>query len=476
MRTLDNILNDARSARLIPTVADSSKEERIVSILLATLPMVRPLAEQLLDHCGEKFGKSSVLTTHTEVDFPSADGKNTDRPDGLLRLMTRKTQWIALIEAKIEKNEIEEDQIQRYAELARRFQINAIITLSNQLVPLPTHVPYSVPKRITNQVKLFHISWVSVLTMARLILRNKKELDPGQAFILEEMARYFEHPSSGVRRFDQMNNEWRALVLGVRDGRQFKWTSSEIENTVASWHQEERDVCLILSRLIGEKVSIRRLSRKHQMEPARRHRDACEMLVSSKELHSSFDVPNAASDLEVTADLQRRTISCSMKLNVPLDKQRASARINWLRRQLRGVDDGSILVRAFWPGRALPTQEPLSNVKRDSKCLEKEGSGMAPTGFEIIMIRDIAGRFSGPRTFIEELEKMIPEFYEKIGQHLRPWTSPPPSIDKDDPIREAVTARSDQPEIEDEASSPGGIHSGNFLEESSTDSSSADKQ
>ena len=286
MRTLDEVLKVAHPARLIPTVADSRKEERLVSILLATLPRVRPFAEQLLDRCGERLGKSSVLASYTEVEFPSADGVSKDRPDGLLCLTTRKVRWTAILEAKIEKVEIDEEQIQKYADLARRFQIDAVITISNQLVPLPTHVPYSVPKRVSNQVKLFHMSWISILTLARLILRNREEIDPGQAFVLGEMARYFEHFSSGVRRFDQMNSEWRSLVLGIRDGQQFKRNSPEIENTVTSWHQEERDVCLILSRRIGEQVSIRRMSRKHRAEPARRLRDACDALVSSNELHS----------------------------------------------------------------------------------------------------------------------------------------------------------------------------------------------
>ena len=52
------------------------------------------------------------------------------------------------------------------------------------------------------------------------------------------------------------------------------------------------------------------------------------------------------------------------------------------------------------------------------------------------MIRDIAGRFSGRRTFIEDLENLIPEFYDRIGQNLRPWAPPPPSIDKRDPIQD----------------------------------------
>ena len=476
MRTLDEVLKVARPARLIPTVADSRKEERLVSILLATLPMARPFAEQFLDRCGERLGKSSVLASYTEVEFPSADGVSKDRPDGLLCLTTRKARWTALLEAKIEKAEIDEEQINKYGELARRFQIDAIITLSNQLVPLPAHVPYSVPKRISNQVNLFHMSWISILTMARLILRNKEEIDSGQAFVLEEMARYFEHSSSGVKRFDQMNSEWRPLVLGIRDGQQFKRNSPEIENTVTSWHQEERDVCLILSRRIGEQVSIRGISRKHRADPARRLRDACEALTSSNELHSSFSVPNAAGDLDVTADLQRRTISCSMKLNAPLDKQRASARINWLRRQLRDVHGDNIQVRAFWPGRALPTQASLSEVKVDSKCLENDSRGMVPNGFEVAMITDMAGRFSGRRTFIEDLENMIPEFYDEVGQHLRPWAPPPPSIDKRDPIKKDDSDYSGQEAVV-ESSSPAAIDdSDTSLERKNADSSPAGEE
>ena len=459
MKSLDDILQSAQPARLIPTVADSRKEERIVSILLATLSRVHPFAEQLLERCGQRVGKSSTLTAYTEVEFPSIDGSSKDRPDGLLCLTTRKTRWTAILEAKIDNSEIDPEQVYRYTELAKRHHVDAIVTISNQLVPLPTHVPYSLPKRIGNQASFFHFSWVSVVTYAHLILRNRRELDPEQAFILSEMARYMDHGSSGVRRFDRMNAEWRTLVFGIRDGQQFKRSSPEVESTVASWHQEERDICLILSRLIGEQVGIRSLSRKHQADPTLRLRDACDALASSYKLHSAFGIPNAADDLELTVDLQRRTISCSMKLHAPLDKQRASARINWVRRQLRGVTDENIKVRAFWPGRALPTQASLADVNADSKCLENERSGMVPTGFEIAMIGDIGGRFPGRRTFIEDLEKIVPNFYEKVGQHLRAWSPPPPSIAKDDPIHETKPASISEQNVEREVLSPEQDHS-----------------
>ncbi len=441
MASIDDILSSAQRARLIPSVADSHKEQRLVSILLATLSEVRPLATQVLDRLGQRVAKSSKIEAYTEVEFPSPGGETTDRPDGLLCVTTRKSRWTALLEAKIDKADIAPDQVQRYTDIARRFNIDAVITLSNQLVPLPTHVPYPPPKR-AGRVQLLHLSWISILTQAQLILKSHDEMHPTEKFILDEMTRYFEHAASGIRRFKQMNAEWRQLVFGIRDGRAFTRSSPEIENTVASWHQEERDLCLILSRLTGEQVQLRRLSRRHIDDPELRLRDSCETLVNDKELRSTLSVPNTASPLEVTVDLQRRTLTCAMTLNVPLDKKRASARINWLRRQLRGVDNPDIQVRAAWPRRTLPTQASLSDVLADAKALESDVSGIAPTGFKILMICDGGGRFPGPQKFIEDLEKLVPDFYDSVGQHLRPWTPPPPSIDKIDTGSAATTANS----------------------------------
>ena len=84
MSVLDDILKNAQPARLIPTVADSRKEERLVSILLATLSSVRPFAEQFLERCGERVGKSSVLSSYTEVEFPSPDGSSKENYRGRL--------------------------------------------------------------------------------------------------------------------------------------------------------------------------------------------------------------------------------------------------------------------------------------------------------------------------------------------------------------------------------------------------------
>lgn len=442
---LENLLDASKLARLIPTITQSRKEERLVSVLLGTLRIVRPLAEMLLGRCGVKLGKTSEVSSFVEVSLPEGTGRTTERPDGLICVSRRNARWTALLEAKIDNVQIDEDQVLRYAESAKRLGVDAVITLSNQLAPLPTHTPYTVPKRLSNKVQFFHVSWVSILTDAALILRDRQSLDVEQAFVLDEMVNYFEHPGSGVKRFDRMNSEWRPLVLGIRVEQQFKRNSDEIRNTVSSWHQEERDLCLILNRRIGQPIGVR-MPRKHQLDPALRLREASEALLASKELRSSFIVPNAAADVDVSINLQRRTVSCSMTIKAPGDRKRATASINWLARQLKKIDSADVLVRAYWPGRSGQTQAPLSDVLDNPKSLEHSTKGTLPTRFEVAIVRDLAGRFSGRQTFIDDVEAAVPDYYDRVGQHLRAWTPPPPPIEKRDPIGQGADASRGSPE------------------------------
>ncbi len=435
MSSLDEVLNNANRARLIPNFAKSSQEMRLVSILLAVLGSVRPFTAQLLVSCGVRVGKKSEMDSFTEVKLTNSKVKQTDRPDGVLIVRGRsKISWTALFEAKVGNSEIDEEQILRYGKAAQAYGLDAVITLSNQLVPLPSHIPYSVPKPLSQKLGFYHFSWTSIRTQAMLTLKDSEDLSPEQRFILEEMVRYLEHPTSGVKSFDRMNREWQSLVLGIKRGEQFKKNWPEIENTVASWHQEERDVCLILTRRIGKRVDIR-LSRKHRKDIELRFREACDDLVVFNELRSGFDIPNAANDLEVTVNLQRRTISCSMKLQAPGDKKTPKARINWILRQLHTVKSQGVFIRAFWAGRSLSTHAALSKVQADPGCLEIERPNATLTAFEVVVVTDPAGRFSGRSTFIEDLEKTIPSFYDRVGQNLHKWVPSPPTIENGDPVQ-----------------------------------------
>ncbi len=107
-------------------------------------------------------------------------------------------------------------------------------------------------------------------------------------------------------------------------------------------------------------------------------------------------------------------------------KKKPKSRINWLRRQLSQTRASDIFVRASWSGRAKDTQASLESLRESADVLLADNATLVPKYFDIILVRDLAGKFAGPRTFIESLESIVPEYYEQVGQHLRAWVPPPP--------------------------------------------------
>lgn len=436
MPDLDGLLSDDRCARLLPTPG-SKNERALTSILLATMTVARPFARQVLRSWGESMGKTSKLKAYTEVTFPVSGRKKNVRPDGVLVLSTRQRRWTALVEAKAANNAIDAEQMDRYGRIARRYGVDAVVTLSNQLAALPSHVPYKVSRSLSRHISFVHSSWISLLTEARLILGGGGDLDPEQRYILEEMVQYFGHPKSGVQQFDQMSKEWQPLVVGLRNGRRFKSSALEVESAIASWHQEARDLCLLLSRSIGERVEVR-LPRKHKADPALRVREDCNELASSSEMRCAVGVPKTVSPVEVIVNLERRTVSCGMKIGARPDRTTAVGRVNALVRQLAARDEPQahgreVILRASRPGKGGPVQATLAAVREDPARLLGERGGV-PKSFEVLIVRDLAGRFSSRRKFVEELEKLVQVFYERVGQRLRAWQEVPPKIGKKVPL------------------------------------------
>ena len=446
-----------RRANLIPAYRDSQKELRIVSILLAGMSIVPPLAETILRRCDEKMPKRARLHTFTEIEFQSSDEGQNDRPDGLIVLeLGRTRRWSALVEAKIENKPIDEQQVARYADLAKKFGVDAVITLSNQLAPLATHLPYEVPRRKISfkNIDFYHLSWISIVTDLSVILKETENLDLEQAIVLEEMACYFEHANSGVRRLDQVNKEWKDLVNGLFNDQPYTLDSIEIRNSVAFWQQKERDISLLLTQAIGMRVGIA-LSRKFRNDPETRLREACKSLLKARELQFIFDIPNASSHLTVAANFQKRTIACTMGINAP-DRPQFRSRVTWLLRQLSDITDSEaehILIRALWSGRLNDTQSSLVDVRSDLGCLNHDRSGVLPVAFEISKTRDLGARFGSTKKFLQEIENLIPEFYEQIGQKLKRWQPSPPPIKKSERIGSITHIDSDSRSTEDGRSS-----------------------
>jgi hypothetical protein len=425
-------LKSGEPARLFPVLSEISKEGRTLSIFLACLSLVPDFSSVLFSSIGQRVGSRSRFDCYTEIVFKSDDPSIKDRPDGLIVLDTGRSEWTSLIEAKVGRNELTHDQIVKYCELAKHNGVDAIVTISNQFTPIPSHHPVPISKRDQKGVPLFHWSWSYVLTQARLLLANADSLSELEKTILAELVNFLRHDSSGIRSFDRMNPEWKDVVECVKNGQSLRKNDPAVQNTVLSWHQEAQDLSLKLSDAIQTHVKVR-ISRGQRSDPASRVKAGIDEITQKKALSVAYEIPGACSPLDVTADLVARTISCAMKVRAPLDMKRAQTRLSWLAKQLRSSPDG-VQLKAVWPGGKRATFGSLAEIRNDNFQIIGDSQGSAPTGFEVSLVSDLGARFGGVSAFIGELEPFVIDYYEQVGQNLQNWLPPAPKvIERDEP-------------------------------------------
>ncbi|WP_415906391.1 hypothetical protein ACMXYX_01100 [Neptuniibacter sp. QD72_48] len=412
------------SARLIPVGSESNKEARVLSVSLAMMTQIPSLSKNLLASCNYRLGARAKLHAWTEVTLGSKDNK--DRPDALLKIVNGKNTWTALIEAKIGKATLSEEQVARYIAIAKEHNIDAVITISNQMVARADHHPINIPKNQLRKVELFHWPWAWILSEAEILRAEDSVDDSEQAYMLDEFIRFLDHQSTGVEGFTQMNKGWKAVVKDAVSQIKLKRTDQDIEETVGAWLQEQRDLALLMSKHIGKNVHLK-MDRKVKDDPVARLKHRIADFCDTNTLFTILQIPDAASDLLIQANLPTRSITASMKLKAPQDKKSTSARVNWLLRMLKNTDeDARIIVKASWPSVIDDTSCALAELREDPDKIQCSNPKHAPTAFEVVLLQDSAVRFSGSRTFIEDVEEVARTFYDLVGQNLRAWQPAPP--------------------------------------------------
>ena len=423
---LPDFIERGTRARLFPSVADSNRERRLTSVFLAILPQMRDLAEDLLATTGVKVGKSTKIDCWTEVEPKKTLVKDKAiRPDGLIVLrIGRKTIWTALVEAKIKENAIEKEQVEKYLRMAQSCNIDAVVTISNQFVARADHSPVAIDGRLLRgKVRLYHWSWTYIRTRCEILSRDAIQ-DAEQAFMLKQFVLFLGDKDTGVKRFNSMGESWKKIIETVGPLRK---DSPEVLDCVGSWHQEERDLSLQLSRVVATAVRAI-VSPKFKNDPNKRLKDGAERFAKDKKLFSAFDIPNSAAPLEICADLASRRLIFSMKLKAPVDKG-TQGHIGWLLRMLKSDkdDERQLLVRAHWPGRAPSTQALVSELRENWKDIQGSNSNskVKPHSFEVILAEDLGRSFSGPQKFIQHLEEGSEKFYNLAGRRLKKWSPSP---------------------------------------------------
>ena len=411
-------------AALFPALSEGSKEKRAVSILLACMEQVPELTKTLLQGQGVPLGKKSRVKAWTEVG--PVGKKGTDRPDGRMDVEgTRGRRWVALIEAKIGKASLENIQIEAYLAECRKTGANALITISNDFAVLPNHHP-TYGGKVGKGITLLHWSWGSILTKCRLLTDGGEIEDRDHHWILQHLARFLSHPSTGVSRFDRMPASWKEVAEAVAAGAGIEKGSEAALEVAAGWIQETRDLGLQLTELLHQPVPVK-LSRAEREDPVVFTNRVLEGLYKEYGLEVEYMIPDGVSALRVRADLRSKTLTSSMTIGTPEDRKTAKARANWLLRQLGKTQENGIHVKAVY-GRRTDIQATLGRVRENPEILNKEDPKICPRQFEVKLISDLGRKMAGPKTFVQTLEEHVPEFYIQVGQYLRAWVPSAPRV------------------------------------------------
>lgn len=424
---LPDYLTQGEPARLFPVLSTTSKEGRTTSILLACLSKIEEFGASLLGTVGQRVGKRSRIETYTEVAFEKPAGTCNDRPDGLVVLKVGSREWRALVEAKVGKTLLDAEQIERYRGLAKDNGIDCVISISNQFATSPVSHPLDAVRKSRSRIPVYHWSWKYILTEADLLINQNNVEDRDQFILLSELRRFLQHESVGVRGFSRMPKEWSDLNRLIFSGGVVPAKSKDASSVLAAWHQETRDLSLILSRLTETGVT-EKLPRKHMNQPAQRQKDELEELRQAHRLGCVLDVPDAAAPVEVVADLMRRCIDVGMKLRAPEDRKTTKARVNWLLRQIKTEDVTDLYVRLLWPGSSGYTQVLVSELRENTERASKGKEHLTARGFFVFRSHSMAARFTQRANFIADLEKTVPEFYGTVGSNLRAWKRSAPKI------------------------------------------------
>lgn len=424
--TYEEFLEKGEPARLFPIASETSKEARACAALLSTFMAVPDFAKDLLSPLGAPATQRAEIQCFTEPVFKGQKEKKL-RPDGLIRVVRGNEEWQALVEAKVGKAELGQDQLEAYLRLARDHKCQALITVSNQFTSRPEVHPVSVNGQLTRSVKLFHWSWVFLRSAAVMHAEHDGIEDREQEFIVKELLRYLSHEKSGISDFESMSSSWKDLCTAVRQQKALTKAGPAEQAAVADWHQLVRSLSLDMSTRVGKPVDVY-LKRALKKDPAKRFSEDLDCLKDENRLAAELSIPNASSLLRLEVSLSHRTIAAEMWVDAPQDKTFASACQTWLRNQLDACKDGGIRITAVYRGGGANPEASLADIRQDRDALSCQDRKRIPRGYWVKRVHPMGTKFNSAKGIVTQTMKTVTGFYEDVGQHLSNWVEPPPKV------------------------------------------------
>lgn len=260
-----------------------------------------------------------------------------------------------------------------------------------------------------------------------LLFKNETNIeDEDQVEIMKEVLHYIDAPASGVSGYHKMKDGWSKTVGMITDRRPLKIESDEVVQAIESWHEEERDMALLLSRELGVFV-------KSTPRLATSIKEDAKRLKSNFELFGNLSVKNSVSDIKIRLDFEVKTVSMSVKVIPPQDKG-TKARITWITKQLENAKKKNedvfnqiskdLLLEVDVKHARQHIRVPLTAI--DS--ILDETNGREIQAFNVVLMSKFKAKFESNKGFIVKIEKMVLEYYAGIVQYLTNWNRPAPKL------------------------------------------------
>lgn len=411
-------------ARLIPITGikgDQEQERRATSALLAVMEAVPDFARALLKPLGAPAGR---ITSFIEPEFIQSERKV--RPDGLVVVERGAKSWSVAIEVKTNKSNLVAEQINGYLDVCRDNGIDALLTISNQVLTLTgAHPTEGIDGRKTRRIQLHHFSWMRVLTEAQLQKDHRGIPDPEQAWILGELIRYLESPSSGALEFTDMGESWVTVRQAVANGT-LSPTDKGASAVAQRFESLLRYTSFKLSARLG--VAVTPVATKlAKTDPAKHEKAVVAELATNSRLQGAILVQDTVAPLDVTVDLRASQVLCSVTIDAPREG-RPLTRVNWLLRQLKSSPQSVRIETRVKRGQQSSAACLLSEALEKPERLVPD-DGREIVAFVVTLISPMGSKRSeGKNSFVGSFLASVEVAYQGILENMHAWTPKAPKL------------------------------------------------
>ena len=407
---------EGRRARLFP-LGNTQDEMQTTSIFLSSLAAVKEYREELLSHIGITKIRNRNVRLHVFTEI--SNDEKTERPDGLIVLTSGKRDpvidWICFVEAKVKKNPLSSDQLERYVQFGREVGIHAIITISNDITTSPFDSPVAV-KSLRNY-NLYHWSWTYLKVMSTRLLRTNSIEDEDHVYILSELRRYFDDHRN-VFNFTNMGAEWKDAVQTIHEQDHGKKPSDTvITSVVDAYRQEEKDIALQLTDNTDYHIQLL-LGKNEDREESLKN----DLVDDARTMRSRFYINgDKKHSFVLHVDIPRKAISCSC--DVVIDKGKAQGQTSALLRMLSPASESDVAVTAFYPRNKSLPPKPLAELyhERDKQLhysILDKNLGDTVKYFTVTIRKEIGRDMTGNRNFVIQVEQLCETFLLQIARYV----------------------------------------------------------